>query len=131
MHKRSRLPVIRVSDFLFSIFSNSNQLSIRIAPSPLLLASHFFAVAFYSIWVMFTHPSPVHSSNGDKPVYVVASIDQYPSLLIKSIRVVCYPFLVNPMMYLNLSIVLEGMCSLWALTMVRTSMVGTLRHGNS
>jgi hypothetical protein len=66
-----------------------------IAPSPVLLASHFFAVAFYSIWVMFTHPSPRHSlkhpitsCNDEKPIYTVARLDQYPQLLVKSIRVV-------------------------------------------
>ncbi|KAL0950340.1 hypothetical protein HGRIS_010310 [Hohenbuehelia grisea] len=65
-----------------------------VAPSPALLAWHFFSVAFYSIWVMFTHPMPVKqlsSGFADKPVYAVARPHQYPSLFIKSIRVVSVP----------------------------------------
>ncbi|KAG5651436.1 hypothetical protein H0H81_008640 [Sphagnurus paluster] len=60
-----------------------------IAPSPSLLASHFFAVAFYSIWVMFTHPMPVRPPHDPdaKPVYRVASVDEYPFLLVKALRV--------------------------------------------
>ncbi|KAG5643931.1 hypothetical protein DXG03_009339 [Asterophora parasitica] len=58
-----------------------------IAPSPMLLASHFFAVAFYSIWIMFTHPLPVRSSPETKPVYTVATVDQYPFLFVKALRV--------------------------------------------
>ncbi|KAG6827569.1 hypothetical protein H0H87_004427 [Tephrocybe sp. NHM501043] len=57
-----------------------------IIPSPLLLASHFFAVAFYSIWVMFTHPHPVPSSSRN-PQLVVAPFYQYPALSIKALRV--------------------------------------------
>ncbi|KAJ3565971.1 hypothetical protein NP233_g7300 [Leucocoprinus birnbaumii] len=57
-----------------------------IAPSPLLLANHFFSVAFYSIWVMFTHPQLISAPN-EKPVYAVASLDQYPLLAIKSVHV--------------------------------------------
>lgn len=58
-----------------------------IAPSVLLLAYHFFAVAFYSIWVMFTHPRVI-SQPGEKPVYAIPSLDQYPFLLVKSVQVV-------------------------------------------
>ncbi|KAF9483043.1 squalene epoxidase [Pholiota conissans] len=70
-----------------------------IAPSPALLAYHFFSVAFYSIWVMFTHPHPVspppsHSNSSsksnsadDKPVYETPSVLQYPALFVKSISV--------------------------------------------
>lgn len=58
-----------------------------ISPSPMLLAYHFFSVALYSIWVMFTHPQLVSLPN-EKPVYVLATMDQYPYLMIKSVRVI-------------------------------------------
>ncbi|KAF8886320.1 SE-domain-containing protein [Infundibulicybe gibba] len=57
-----------------------------VAPSPVLLANHFFAVAFYSIWVMFTHPQRLPDS-GPKPVYAVPRVEQYPGLFLKSFRV--------------------------------------------
>ena len=47
-----------------------------IAQSPMLLAYHFFGVAFYSIWVMFTHPQLV-SSPSEKPVYATVTVDQW------------------------------------------------------
>ncbi|TFK37464.1 squalene epoxidase [Crucibulum laeve] len=58
-----------------------------IAPSPVLLFSHFFSVAFYSIWVMFTHPRQIGASQDGKPVYATARLDQYPFLFIKSVQV--------------------------------------------
>ncbi|KAJ7225978.1 squalene epoxidase-domain-containing protein [Mycena pura] len=58
-----------------------------LAPSPALLTYHFFAVAFYSIWVMFTHPNPVPGRPDEKPRLAVPRIDQYPFLLFKSVRV--------------------------------------------
>ncbi|KAF8075287.1 squalene epoxidase-domain-containing protein [Lyophyllum atratum] len=58
-----------------------------IIPSPLLLANHFFSVAFYSIWVMFTHPQPTRPLDGGKPVYTVARIYEYPALFLKALRV--------------------------------------------
>ncbi|KAG6841506.1 hypothetical protein C0991_010120 [Blastosporella zonata] len=59
-----------------------------ILPSPMVLASHFFAVAFYSIWVMFTHPQSASSSSkkGDQPQQA-APFHQYPSLFLKALRV--------------------------------------------
>ncbi|KAJ6612663.1 squalene epoxidase [Mycena sp. CBHHK59/15] len=66
-----------------------------IVPSPILLARHFFAVAFYSIWVLFTHPRPVPGLDG-KPRYVTPSIDEYPILFRKSIKIIhtaCLVFL--------------------------------------
>lgn len=58
-----------------------------LAPAPVMLARHFFAVAFYSIWVMFTHASPVPSAGG-KTTMVTPGIEQYPALLIKAFKVV-------------------------------------------
>ncbi|KAF8213570.1 squalene epoxidase-domain-containing protein [Mycena galopus ATCC 62051] len=57
-----------------------------LAPSPALLTYHFFSVAMYSIWVLFTHPRRVPGSG--KPRYAVARLDEYPFLLIKAVRVV-------------------------------------------
>lgn len=57
-----------------------------VIPDPFLLFRHFFAVAFYSIWCMFTHPQPRVTESG-KTVMVAARFDEYPFLLIKSFRV--------------------------------------------
>ncbi|GJE95952.1 squalene monooxygenase [Phanerochaete sordida] len=54
--------------------------------SPAVLFWHFFSVAFYSIWVLFTHPHTVIGADG-KPTRVVPGIDAYPFLFIKSIQV--------------------------------------------
>ncbi|KAF8810490.1 squalene epoxidase [Phlegmacium glaucopus] len=64
-----------------------------IAPSPGLLAYHFFSVAFYAIWVMFTHartippPQTSHSNGSAKPHSTIPRFNQYPALFIKSVRV--------------------------------------------
>ncbi|KAF7320152.1 SE domain-containing protein [Mycena kentingensis (nom. inval.)] len=55
-----------------------------IAPSPALLTYHFFRVAFYAIWVMFTHPRPLE---GDKTKLAAPRIDEYPFLFFKALRV--------------------------------------------
>ncbi|KAF7310542.1 SE domain-containing protein [Mycena chlorophos] len=55
-----------------------------LAPSPALLTYHFFRVAFYAIWVMFTHPRAVP---GDKTRLAVPSVAEYPFLLWRSIQV--------------------------------------------
>ncbi|KAG6811773.1 hypothetical protein H0H92_005903 [Tricholoma furcatifolium] len=61
-----------------------------VSPSPMLLVSHFLSVAFYSIWVMFTHPQPVQSPESTAAYQrpTTASLHQYPSLCLKAIRVV-------------------------------------------
>ena len=63
-----------------------------IVPSPILLAIHFFAVAFYSIWVLFAHPriNPCTASSKETPVAVLPRIDEYPELIVFSFRVVCH-----------------------------------------
>ena len=58
-----------------------------IEQSPALLFRHFFTVAFYSIWVLFTHPRQVGSVDG-KPVYARPRPDEYPLLAVKSVQVV-------------------------------------------
>ncbi|KAJ7693584.1 squalene monooxygenase [Mycena rosella] len=57
-----------------------------LVPSPALLTYHFFSVALYSIWVMFTHPHLV-SRPDEKPRHAPARLEQYPFLLLKSVRV--------------------------------------------
>lgn len=50
----------------------------RLKPSPLSLTMHFFCVAFYSIWLLFTAPR----SDKRRP-----SVLEYPALTIKSAQV--------------------------------------------
>ena len=54
-------------------------------PPPLQCAYHFFIVAFYSIWVLFTHPQPVPAVKGDKPKLEVVQTHEYPRLAVKAI----------------------------------------------
>ncbi|KAK7465309.1 Squalene epoxidase [Stygiomarasmius scandens] len=56
--------------------------------SPAVLFYHFFSVAFYSIWVMFTHPQLVQRHKNEKPRLVTPTIVDYPALFFKSIRVI-------------------------------------------
>lgn len=37
---------------------------------------------------MFTHPHVI-SQPGEKPVYAIPGVDQYPFLLVKGVQVVC------------------------------------------
>ncbi|KAI0804658.1 squalene monooxygenase [Irpex lacteus] len=70
-----------------------------IIASPAVLFWHFFSVAFYSIWVMFTHPRAVRGPDG-KTTYVTPSWDLYPLYFLKSIQVfwtACIVFL--PLMW--------------------------------
>ncbi|PPQ99017.1 hypothetical protein CVT26_014394 [Gymnopilus dilepis] len=56
--------------------------------SPLLLAAHFFAVIFYSIWTIFTHPvlKVQPGLENLKPTYEAPSLEEYPILCLKGIR---------------------------------------------
>lgn len=60
-----------------------------ITPSPLLLIYHFFSVALYSIYILFTAPrfSVNPSANGDLKKGVVPGFSSYPALTIKSVEV--------------------------------------------
>ena len=52
-----------------------------------LLFYHFFSVALYAIYIMFTRPRLV-SAPGEKPVYAAPRVDEYPALTVKSFIVV-------------------------------------------
>lgn len=61
-----------------------------VSESPTLLFVHFFAVAFYSIWCMFTHARLVPSSTlgGGKMIMKRPGFEEYPLLAIRSVQVV-------------------------------------------
>ncbi|KAF9072799.1 squalene epoxidase [Rhodocollybia butyracea] len=56
--------------------------------SPATLFYHFFSVAFYSIWVMFTHPRLVQRGSGEKPRLLTPGLDEYPGLFVKTFVVI-------------------------------------------
>ncbi|KAI0723634.1 squalene monooxygenase [Fomitopsis betulina] len=56
-----------------------------IEQSTLTLARHFFAVALYALWVLFTHPRRIVVD--EKPVYIKPGIEDWPILFLKCIRV--------------------------------------------
>jgi hypothetical protein len=68
--------------------------TIRVIPSPVLLARHFFAVALYAIWTLFTHPRVPRSLgtafNQDTKMAEARRprIDEYPALMVRSVVVV-------------------------------------------
>lgn len=52
-------------------------------PSPFYLFYHFFRVAFYSIWILFTEPvCTAKYPKGRKP-----QVWEYPALSVKSVQV--------------------------------------------
>ncbi|KAI0643282.1 squalene monooxygenase [Trametes meyenii] len=57
-----------------------------IVQDPVMLFRHFFTVALYSIWILFTHPRQVRVVDG-KPVYARPRPDEYPFLAVKSLQV--------------------------------------------
>jgi len=57
-----------------------------LAPSPLLLAYHFFAVALYSIYLLFTAPPQTGSACSDAKS-AVPNFVQYPALTVRSMSV--------------------------------------------
>ncbi|KAJ3869241.1 squalene epoxidase-domain-containing protein [Lentinula novae-zelandiae] len=65
-----------------------------IIQSPATLFYHFFSVAFYSIWVMFTHPRLLERGPGSKPRLIAPRLAQYPFLFVKAIIVIWTAILV-------------------------------------
>lgn len=59
-----------------------------IEQAPFMLFRHFFSVALYSIWVLFTHPRRVGTLQDGKPVFRRPRPDEWPLLAIKSVQVV-------------------------------------------
>ena len=69
----------------------------RVSPHFWTLFRHFFTVALYSIWILFTHPRlvPGRTDASGKPLYAVPSIDEYPMLFIMSIQTVSFSRISN------------------------------------
>ena len=59
-----------------------------IEQAPFLLFRHFFTVAFYSIWVLFTHPRRVGTRDDGKAVLRRPRPDEWPLLAVRSVQVV-------------------------------------------
>ena len=62
---------------------------LRLAPSPLLLARHFFAVALYAIYIYWQQPQFVPIEGRSKIALRPPSPLHYPAMLIRSLSVVC------------------------------------------
>ena len=60
-----------------------------ITPSPLLLIYHFFSVALYSIYILFTAPRfPANAGSSDElKKGVVPGFSAYPALTVQSAQV--------------------------------------------
>ena len=98
----------------------------RVIPDPVLLFSHFFSVAFYSLWVMFTHVRPISSPGSEKPEYAAPRLDEYPLLCLKAIRVVsCCSLVPDDGTKVEPATVLDCMRRLWAFGVDGNSVVVT------
>ena len=88
-------PVGLLSGYAVFPFNTTGHLLIQVpsvSPHFWTLFRHFFAVAFYSIWILFTHPRlvPGRVDTNGKPLYAAPGIDEYPTLFIMSIRTVSF-----------------------------------------
>ena len=99
MHRWPSFPFVRVCAVGLRwsyIFPLTHVTILSIIPSPVLLTRHFFAVALYSIWALFTHPRPrpVYRSPSSEPENKLESLprapgfDEYPALAARSVAVV-------------------------------------------
>ena len=85
---RTSSPSILLRHFAPLYFVRLPCLPFSIAQAPFLLFRHFFTVALYSIWVLFTHPRRVGTTADGKPLYRRSRPDEWPLLAIKSVQVV-------------------------------------------
>jgi hypothetical protein len=118
MYQRTGVPPLRVSSCL-AVIANplAKPILHSIAPSPVLLANHFFSVAFYAIWVMFTHPRAVYPSprtSDAKPTVARARIDEYPKLFLKSFHVVRPAYRTCYRLLMSLGVALDCVFGIWA-----------------
>ena len=80
-------PVSLLSAYVLSLLlpplSKADPQIYSLRPSPLLLFYHFFRVAFYSIYILFTEPiRTAEYPKGRKP-----SLAEYPALSVKAVQV--------------------------------------------
>lgn len=94
---------------------------ISIEQSTLTLARHFFAVALYALWVLFTHPRRIVVD--EKPVYIKPGIEDWPILFLKCIRVVSCDERFRRVQALILLAVLDRVCGVHAFGMDGDPMV--------